>query len=271
AQPAADTRASRARGARHPADPRARRLQSVRRPRRARSERGLRPPANLRVASAQRSGAGRPASPRPLHRRPHPLRGGHGARRQGPSAGRLRAARLLPQLSPGDRHGRAGGRRLAELPPRGAVGGLVRRRGRLPRHLPRRHALPRRDRRAHPEDDLARRGERAPAAHHPPGETREARRRGRAPDVRTFPRDVRSVRRAGRIVGAALCGLAVAGMTAWAALAIRYSDLPSARILGALFAVGTLLAFVLLPRRRRTLVGFLIVFALIVVWWRHIP
>jgi len=79
------------------------------------------------------------------------------------------------------------------------------------------------------------------------------------------------MRRAGRIVVAGLCGLAVVGMTAWAALAIRYSDLPSARVLAALFVVGTLLAFVLLPRRGRTLVGFLVVFALILVWWRHIP
>jgi len=82
---------------------------------------------------------------------------------------------------------------------------------------------------------------------------------------------VRSVRRAGRIVGAGLCGLAVAGMTTWAALAIRYSDLPSARVLAVLFAVGTILAFVLLRRRGRTLAGFLIVFAGILVWWRHIP
>jgi len=79
------------------------------------------------------------------------------------------------------------------------------------------------------------------------------------------------MRRAGRIVVAGLCGLAVVGMTAWAALAIRYSDLPSARVLAALFVVGTLLAFVLLPRRGRTLVGFLVVFAVVLVWWRHLP
>jgi len=60
-------------------------------------------------------------------------------------------------------------------------------------------------------------------------------------------------------------------MTAWAALAIRYSDLPSARVLATLFVVATLLAFAVLPRRGRTLVGFLIAFALVVVWWRHIP
>jgi len=61
------------------------------------------------------------------------------------------------------------------------------------------------------------------------------------------------------------------GMTAWVALAIRYSDLPSAQVLAALFVVGTLLAFAVLPRRGRTLVGFLIAFAVVLVWWRHIP
>jgi len=79
------------------------------------------------------------------------------------------------------------------------------------------------------------------------------------------------VRRAGRVVAVGLCALGVVGMTAWAALAIRYSDLPSARVLATLFVVATLLAFAVLPRRGRTLVGFLIAFALVVVWWRHIP
>ena len=79
------------------------------------------------------------------------------------------------------------------------------------------------------------------------------------------------MRRAGRVVAVGLCALGVVGMTAWAALAIRYSDLPSARVLATLFVVATLLAFAVLPRRGRTLVGFLIAFALVVVWWRHIP
>ena len=79
------------------------------------------------------------------------------------------------------------------------------------------------------------------------------------------------MRRAGRVVAVGLCALAVMGMTAWAALAIRYSDLPSAQVLAALFVVGTLLAFAVLPRRGRTLVGFLVAFAVVLVWWRHIP
>ncbi|TMB10131.1 MAG: DUF4105 domain-containing protein [Deltaproteobacteria bacterium] len=38
-----------------------------------------------------------------------------------------------------------------------------------------------------------------------------------------------------------------------------------------LFAAGTLLAFALLPRRGRTLVGFLAVFAVVLAWWLRIP
>ena len=77
-----------------------------------------------------------------------------------------------------------------------------------------------------------------------------------------------------RGIAAVLVGLVVAVMTAWAAGAIYYSDLPGARLRAALaigFAALTVLAFLLLPRRRRTLVGFLVVFALLVVWWLRIP
>ena len=77
-----------------------------------------------------------------------------------------------------------------------------------------------------------------------------------------------------RGVVAVLVGLVVAVMTAWAAGAIYYSDLPGARLRAALaigFVVATALAFLLLPRRRRTLAGFLVVFALLVVWWLRIP
>jgi Domain of unknown function (DUF4105) len=66
-------------------------------------------------------------------------------------------------------------------------------------------------------------------------------------------------------------GLVVVGMTAWAALAIHYSDLPHARVHAWLFVAATVLAFALLPRRGRTLVGFLVVFALVVAAWRRIP
>jgi len=62
-------------------------------------------------------------------------------------------------------------------------------------------------------------------------------------------------------------------MTGWAALAIHYSDLPSAGLrdgLAIAFAAATVIAFAVLPRRRRTLVGFLVVFAAVVVWWLRI-
>ena len=62
-------------------------------------------------------------------------------------------------------------------------------------------------------------------------------------------------------------------MTAWAGLAIYYSDIPSPRLrtaLAVLFGVGTLVAFALLPRRRRTLAGFLVAFVGVVIWWLRI-
>ncbi len=63
-------------------------------------------------------------------------------------------------------------------------------------------------------------------------------------------------------------------MTAWGALATWYSDLPGDYVRGGLaglFVLATLLAFVFLPGRLRTLAGFLVVFAGIVVWWLIIP
>jgi hypothetical protein len=68
--------------------------------------------------------------------------------------------------------------------------------------------------------------------------------------------------------------LAVAGTTVWGAVAIYYSHLPWAWLrsaLAAAFAAATALAFLLLPRRRRTLAGFVVVFGLIVAWWLRIP
>ena len=81
------------------------------------------------------------------------------------------------------------------------------------------------------------------------------------------------MRRLARIISGVAVGLIVAGMTGWAALAIFYSDLPSPRLRTALawaFAGATVLAFALLPRRRRTLAGFLVAFALVLVWWLQI-
>ena len=63
-----------------------------------------------------------------------------------------------------------------------------------------------------------------------------------------------------------LVGLAVAGMTAWGTGAIYYSNSPAPRLRGIPavgFVAATAPAFLLLPRRRRTLVGFLVAFAVL--------
>jgi Domain of unknown function (DUF4105) len=62
-------------------------------------------------------------------------------------------------------------------------------------------------------------------------------------------------------------------MTAWATLAIYYSDLPGAPLrlgLATAFALGTLGAFLFLRNRRRTLLGFGVAFALLLLWWMSI-
>ena len=87
-------------------------------------------------------------------------------------------------------------------------------------------------------------------------------------------RHLRWARLAGRLVLGLVLGVVVAGMTAWGAGAIYYAPVPGPTVRAALalaFAVGTALAFLLLPRRRRTLVGFAVLFALLVVAWRQIP
>ena len=77
-----------------------------------------------------------------------------------------------------------------------------------------------------------------------------------------------------RLATSVLVGVGVAVMTAWAAGAIYYGDFGGVRLRGALalgFFVATALAFAVLPRRRRTLVGFFVAFAVIVGWWLRIP
>ena len=71
-----------------------------------------------------------------------------------------------------------------------------------------------------------------------------------------------------------MAGLAVVVMTAWAFGAIYYSDLPGAQLrtgLAIAFVVATALAFLLARPRRRALIGFAVVFALLVAWWLRIP
>ncbi|MGH7354888.1 MAG: DUF4105 domain-containing protein [Candidatus Rokuibacteriota bacterium] len=71
-----------------------------------------------------------------------------------------------------------------------------------------------------------------------------------------------------------LVGVVVAVMAAWSAGAIYYGDFGGPGLRGALaagFVLATALAFIVLRRRRRTLVGFLVVFAAVTVWWLRIP
>jgi Domain of unknown function (DUF4105) len=73
-----------------------------------------------------------------------------------------------------------------------------------------------------------------------------------------------------RALGVACLGLLVAGMTIWGMLALYYSDLPGRTVLAAAFGLGTLLAFLVLPNRRRTLLGFGVAFAMLLAWWLSI-
>ena len=76
-----------------------------------------------------------------------------------------------------------------------------------------------------------------------------------------------------RAAGIAGLALLIAGMTTWATLAIYYADLrgePLRLGLAAALALGTLGAFLFLPDRRRTLLGFGAAFAVVLLWWLSI-
>jgi hypothetical protein len=81
------------------------------------------------------------------------------------------------------------------------------------------------------------------------------------------------VRRAAAIALKALAALAVALVTAWAALAAYWSDIPgeAARTaLAAAIPIATLLAFALARRKGRALAAWIGCFALFVLWWSSI-
>ncbi len=76
-----------------------------------------------------------------------------------------------------------------------------------------------------------------------------------------------------RVFSRILTGVAVTAMTAWAAGAIYYSPLPGAAVratLAILFILAIVSAFALLPDRRRTLLGFLVAFAVVLALWLQI-
>ncbi len=67
-----------------------------------------------------------------------------------------------------------------------------------------------------------------------------------------------------------LLSIVVAGMTGWGTLFLWLSPMPLAplrAVMAGAFAIGTLASFVLLKRRWRTLLVFLAVFAVLVVWY----
>ena len=67
--------------------------------------------------------------------------------------------------------------------------------------------------------------------------------------------------------------LFITGMTAWASLAIYYSNLSSEGVRSPMaigFAICTAAAFLLFKKRFWTVIGFLVVFCLIVAWWLNI-
>ena len=77
-----------------------------------------------------------------------------------------------------------------------------------------------------------------------------------------------------RWIGLTLVGLVVILLTAWCAGALYFSHPGGPRmgaILAITFPVAVLLAFLLLPRRGRTLAGFLVACAVVIAWWTFIP
>ncbi len=77
-----------------------------------------------------------------------------------------------------------------------------------------------------------------------------------------------------RIAIRLIISVVVAAMTIWCAGAIYYAPLPGASLralFAGVFVVVTALAFLLLPRRGRTLLGFFAAFGLLVALWLQIP
>lgn len=71
-----------------------------------------------------------------------------------------------------------------------------------------------------------------------------------------------------------IVALLVVSMTAWGTLFLWLSNIPVAPLrvaMAGLFAIGTVASFAILKRRWRTLVVFLVVFAMIVAWYYSIP
>ena len=81
------------------------------------------------------------------------------------------------------------------------------------------------------------------------------------------------MRRLGKVCGGLLLGVVVTGMTVWGMGALYYSPLPTflRLLLPLMFGLATAGAFLSLPQRRRTLLGFGLVWGALVLWWSTIP
>ena len=82
------------------------------------------------------------------------------------------------------------------------------------------------------------------------------------------------MKRVARIAALILLGLTVVAVGLWCTTAIYFSNLPGEiyRIVAAsVFGGGFLLAFLFLPGRRRTFVGFAVASVSVFVWWWLIP
>jgi hypothetical protein len=81
------------------------------------------------------------------------------------------------------------------------------------------------------------------------------------------------MRRLGKVCGGLLLGAIVTGMTVWGMGALYYSPLPALlrQFLAMAFGLATAWAFLRLPQRRWTLLGFGLVWGALVLWWSTIP
>jgi hypothetical protein len=77
----------------------------------------------------------------------------------------------------------------------------------------------------------------------------------------------------GKVCGVLLLGVIVTGMTVWAMGALYYAPLPPSLCgpLALTYGLATAGAFLGLPHRRRTLLGFGLVWGALVLWWSTIP
>lgn len=81
------------------------------------------------------------------------------------------------------------------------------------------------------------------------------------------------VRRLLKIIGWAFMFLTIFLMIGWASLAIYYSNLPeSLRLFAAIaYCIVSILIFFLIRPRRRSVTVFIVIFALVLIWWFAIP